>query len=75
MNAQQVAESFARGEIGSGPNIMSTGDKVYSYQMLIARRVRGGKVRIVRRGPTATTRKHIGIVLRAVGEATLVDEL
>lgn len=76
MNAKQVAEAFARGQIGSGSNIMSTGDRVYSYQLLIAKRVRG-KVKIVSvaSSPSRTTSKHIGVVTQAVTGATIVDKL
>jgi len=66
MKLQEVVDAFTRGEVGSGNNVMSTGDRVYSYQMLIAQRI-DGKVRVVnpKCSPSRTTSKHINAVLRA----------
>jgi hypothetical protein len=66
MKLNEVVDAFTRGEVGSGNNVMSTGDRVYSYQMLIAQRI-GGKVHVVdpKLSPSRTTSKHINAVLQA----------
>jgi len=77
MNAQTVAERFADARRGSGSNIMSTGDRVYSYEMLIAKRTPKGAVQVisVKQSPTRTTSRHINCVLGAVPDAIVVDTL
>ena len=76
MNAQTVAERFADNRRGSGSNIMSTADRVYSYEMLIAKRTLAGvEVISPKQSPSQTTTRHINCVLGAVPEAVVVETL
>ena len=77
MNTHTVAERFADNLRGSGSNVMSTGDRFYSYQMLIAKRTRTGAIEVIskKQSPSQTTTRHINAVLGAVPEAIVVDKL
>lgn len=45
-------------------NVWTDGVTIYSYNMAIGR-TEGDKFRLVKRGPTKTTSKHINVVRRA----------
>jgi len=75
MTNQQVAERFARGESGSSGTLLSTGSELVSYALPIARRHNGSPVRIIARGPSHTTRAHIGLARRACPGAVTVAAL
>lgn len=59
----EVIEKFIYGYIGSGNNLISAGDKLYSYQTCIAERSRKGFI-VNKTKYSVTTSKHVGMLLR-----------
>ncbi len=66
INAWQSSKRAADG------NVSTDGVTIYSYNMAIGR-TEGDKFRLVKRGPTKTTNKHINVVRRACLEKMIVE--
>ena len=57
----KVINAWQSGKRAADGNVSTDGVTIYSYNMAIGRRD-GDKFRLVKRGPTKTTNKHINIV-------------
>lgn len=68
----KVINAWQSGKRAADGNVSTDGVTIYSYQMAIGR-TDGDKFRVVKRGPTATTNKHIGIVRRACPANMIVE--
>lgn len=62
-NAERVRAWLLEERPVWGANLWSTVDEMYSYRMCIAQRAESWKsIRLVRKGPSKTTQKHINLV-------------
>ena len=57
----KVINAWQNGNPARDGNVWTDGVTIYSYNMAIGR-TEGDKFRLVKRGPTNTTNKHINIV-------------
>lgn len=60
----KVINAWQSGKRAADGNVSTDGVTIYSYNMAIGR-TEGDKFRLVKRGPTKTTSKHINVVRRA----------
>ncbi len=78
MSNKNVILSFNEGQERTSGNMRSTGNRLYSYNLCIAKRKEDGTVRVfnyTRSGEyiSQTTSTHVGMTIRLVDNASLVN--